>query len=203
MDKKFAPILLVIVLVLLAVAAIYWRGQNPSALPEPQVADGQNQATQQPPTLDTAPVSTADWKTYENRKYGYKIELPRSWGTVSDFDGSYMSEISQDSDYLHLGTDKGLKAQISINDDTNTSKNIANWTDWYVNFFLNTEYKRQAVKIGGLDGVLIITPSSQEYEKLKNKHLYLVENNNRLYEIIFFENDNITDHIISTFKFLK
>jgi hypothetical protein len=34
------------------------------------------------PTTAVSPVSTADWKTYENDRYGFSMKFPSSWGEV-------------------------------------------------------------------------------------------------------------------------
>lgn len=78
--KKLYPILLILALAAITVAVSYWRGQSQSAvMPEQPVSDTQNQVIQPPPILDTAPVSTADWKSYQNEKYGYSISYPNTF----------------------------------------------------------------------------------------------------------------------------
>lgn len=83
--KKFYPIFLIVALATITVGLTYWRGQSqpvvtlPILPPEPPVADAQNQATQPPPTLDTAPVSTADWKTYRNTELGVEFSYPAEY----------------------------------------------------------------------------------------------------------------------------
>src|SRR3989344_2349339 len=69
MYKKFAPILLIVVLAALAVGLTYWRGQS-----------------QEPLLQQTAEtVSTADWKTYNNTSKGYSIKYPSTWKEESGF----------------------------------------------------------------------------------------------------------------------
>ncbi len=84
MNKKFAPVILVVVLASLAVGVSYWRGQGEITLPFARpVTDAQNQVTQ--PTVNTpAPISTADWKTYRNEVYGYSIRYPANWEIIRE-----------------------------------------------------------------------------------------------------------------------
>ncbi len=53
----------------------------------------------EPPNGETAdeakPLSSGNWKTYENKKYGYSLSLPVDWHDTSDLNN--MSIVSDDN----------------------------------------------------------------------------------------------------------
>lgn len=78
--KKLYPIILIVVLAALAVIASLFREQRLCCVDQPMVTEQQNQPQQTPPVSDTAPVSTADWKTYRNNEVGIEFQYPKSIG---------------------------------------------------------------------------------------------------------------------------
>ena len=114
--KKLYPVLLVLILAALAVAATFWRGQNQVASPmEQPITDVQNQVVEPQPAsnpenkFDTAPVSTADWKTY--RGGSYEFRYPKTWSLDETKLNSFYSTFKSDGTHFGIGelpNDKNL-----------------------------------------------------------------------------------------------
>lgn len=123
--KKNNTLLVILLIVLffitsgIAVYALYQNNQLKKQTTQLETQLNQNLSTpnQHPspksklPT-DTIPTSSANltenWKTYENKKYGYSLKNPRDWGEYSMSDFSFSPTISENQ-YLYLGPKESVK----------------------------------------------------------------------------------------------
>lgn len=186
------------IIVLLAVV-VYLLTARRAVSPEVVNNNQANQyqrAKNQDQMEDTTPSKVEEWKTYKNEKFNYVLEIPKEWGSISDYDASYSAIIDNNTSSLILGTEKSHRAEFTISvleNNPNTKYTI----DWYADFYLeNRQYQKESLKIAGKDAVGL---SASKFSDLH--YTYLIEKGNRLYEIGFLKKDNTADKILSTFKF--
>lgn len=85
-DNHWITILAMALFVLTALgstAFLYYQNQQLKAM----LASYQAQAS---PTPIATPDPTANWKTYEDKKYGYEFKYPETWYTGASGDGSIL-----------------------------------------------------------------------------------------------------------------
>lgn len=142
----------------------------------------------------TPTISTADWKTYINTKYGYSLKIPKNYGTLDTFDGSYRSTISETDNLINLGSESNAKSTIVLLSSKST---IADWlkqnnNDWAksdINIGISKNIKAKNVIISGLN----------TYHEFNS--VVLIEKDGNLLEIAEQNNRSILDQILSTFQF--
>ncbi len=208
--KKIYPILLIVVLAALAVGVTYWRGKSQSALPsEPPVADAQNQVIEQPTSnevTDTAPVSTAGWKTYKNKENNYEFKYPSDWFVK---DGSEFHKDYNTGEVIFI-TPKSISGFADLDNikyfnifiyDNSKSLEPENW-------ILN-EYTKGEVAAEN-PSISKMTIGNNNVEKFTADNYpptsYFIFNNKKVLDFLVgykYSNDPLLLSIIASLKFLK
>ncbi|MEK7125621.1 MAG: hypothetical protein AAB880_01770 [Patescibacteria group bacterium] len=199
--KKLYPVLLVLILAALAVAATFWRGQNQVASPmEQPITDVQNQVVEPQPAsnpenkFDTAPVSTADWQTYNVISVGHKLsfEYSKDWVLSEGLDGAYLQP-----------KPGGKGWGVSVSAVTPTS----GWAKGYPEKSYNVEKNRKEQTFsydGGTATRISGNDSSSKYERVYIVYRKNLGKDNYTVELMTagdypFEVE-VLDHIMSTLK---
>jgi hypothetical protein len=146
--------------------------------------------------------STKDWKTYHNERHGYQLTIPKDWGSISVYDGSFTQNIDSDSEgYLVLG-DKNNSEGIIVNVFENEDVNIYS-TNWYIDFYVDKEYIEKVININDFGATEIFIPTSNYATASANRYTYLIEHESSLFEVGFLNKSDTTDQILSTFTFIE
>jgi hypothetical protein len=195
MQKGFAPILLLVGIIVIALigGGVYYLGTKNTSTP----AQNQIAAT---PTPSHLKEPASNWKTYTNTQYGYSIKYPANANfseetfTQSQFYGKSLGAI-------HIG----IPAK-NPNKESPTSK-IVNVYIW--NSSTDQPLYSAAMKHGkyidiGNYKALYDVPLREAGPEQK---IYYIQGPNKFYEIsqddlLPLEESSIFDQILSTFKFL-
>jgi hypothetical protein len=126
---KWKLISLIIIILVVVGGGAYFLIENKILLFQNQQKTIIQTSTKSSPT--SAPISTADWKTYTNSQYGFSIKYPKSWtydvssgvNTIIDFSGP--SSNSHTSIELHIVDPGFISAYyVNIDDAVNQLKNL-------------------------------------------------------------------------------
>ncbi len=161
----------------------------------------------QPQTSDTTDfTNSSNLQRYQNKKYGYTIELPKTWGAIQPYGASF-TELYEDLETIgpNLPTafdDDRNKYYLDIevfSDQTNQRQANETWLDWYkklriknekyesMNYVNDRKYKVTEITLFDEKG---------DYKRSCN----LLEKNNKLYTFCFNRNNNIHTEIIQSIE---
>jgi hypothetical protein len=150
------------------------------------------------PTSATDP--TANWKTYENKQYGFSFKYPQQFITKIETDGGNMGWWSVTVIKI---VDNSYESIFGITDRGGVN---TNYQDWYKQHYANYKNFDLAVKkqrIGNIDVFAFLEPGmgdgdfSYGISSPDNKTYFIYTTPNRI------ETDPLFNQILSTFKFSK
>lgn len=183
---------------------------------EQAVSGTQNQVTQ--PTPDAASVSTADWKTYQNKGYGFEVKYPNEYSVKESKEKNYWYVTA----YLTNGYENIPELMnISIENITQKSDTFEKIIDLQKQGAVSNEreygngykvdLKFDYVNIDGIRSLKV----SWAWNKVppgmaavKDSTSYFLYHNDKLYSLAILglersERRSLSNQILSTFKFLN
>lgn len=143
--------------------------------------------------VSPSPISTADWKTFTNTKYGFSFKYPNDWGVV---EGSEIGVIN-----LAGSTKEGElnPDQTKIVIYQTTIDSVGNLNDYVVNQYEKIVSESNII-VGGFSAKKFV--SQPQIMGTKTTEVFVLKNN-FYYQIICMENSDKLDSILSTFQFTK
>ena len=190
-----SPWLLVtlIVVILAAVGVFGWYSWNKSKTPA--VA---------PAVTPTQTVSTADWKTYTNTKYGYLFKYPSNWfvgGSILDREDVDYST----SDNVCINKEKGCLDAIGFSVIVKDNPSNLDLDAFVTKIEKNSNgdiYKHESLKLAGGDG-LKSTLSSECSGVGCDLLRFYIGRDNKIININYEPGQSVSTYntILSTFKF--
>lgn len=145
---------------------------------------------------------TANWKIYQNSKYGFEMKYPNDWLIEGNQDNVYFkrTDISQEE---MEGKQIGYPLSILIEDTS-----VESILDWFENEFSDRSQdlkpEKQSMTIGGLNAINYSDPISmggcdKTFAAIKNGKLFRFLKHGSTCNY----SDELFTNIISTFKFVK
>ncbi|MDO8639116.1 MAG: hypothetical protein Q7R43_06075 [Candidatus Daviesbacteria bacterium] len=204
MSKGFAPILILVGIVVVALAVGGYLLYQNQVKPVPIVAPQPIAQT------STSPDETANWKTYTNTKYGYSIKYPNDWHIIlpgKDGDKSINiqnyseSEITQqEQQSMSLNPDK-LSVTIGVYDEKAIhSISLDNWlktNGHYVSTIYGSPTSTEYIEVSGLKILKLLYQNSLQF--------YILSNGKNVFYVYYTPNNtsliNTFNQILSTFRF--
>jgi hypothetical protein len=193
MSRSFSYIPLILIIGVITASLVIFIQ---SKLPAQNESQPTTQITPEPTTSSVeSQIDTSDWKTYINKRWGYKLKYPKNWYVVEDTERITMLLL------------QGIKAYPYVED---SSKMIS------ITVFINrrelprpyfppgVEIETKKITIGGVEGkeYLLIRE-----KKITTKRILIENTNGRIYAfIVGMENPQtvkIFDQILKTFEFIE
>lgn len=145
-----------------------------------------------------------EMEKYENNKYGYTIDLPKSWGAIWPYAGNFTDNLSDDLETIgplvpfSYGISPNLDVEVFTNDNSARKAN-QKWIDFYKELRLekNEKYQETPIEINKYPAT--------DIELLNNNGAYqrscwLLENNNKLYTFCFHKENHIALDIVRSIQ---
>lgn len=200
--SKLMILLLFILLVIAGASGIYLSNSKSKPQPTPKPTPTVN-------PLPTPTDETANWKTYENTKYGYTIKLPPNWSmkaATEDPLGETCSAVNGTENILELSKNSikecGFIGEMLPPQDID----ITIWVTSAFQDIYSILSNPGKITIGGIEATRYKFKDNAEFPNVQDTRIYL-NHNNKGYIIYLREDsggnflDLIYNQILSTFKF--
>lgn len=145
------------------------------------------------PVPTPTPYPTADWKTYENIKYGYTVKYPPLLVPVETINDSYLSFLNFEGDT----TPETFSIYVRKSNLDNEIETIRAQTEGHI---LTTLTKTDYIKINGYDAIKL--EYSPDQPEIGPKTTTVAVNNGK-YSYVINTNTEYHDLVLSTFKFIE
>lgn len=144
-----------------------------------------------------------EMESYENKKYGYSLELPKSWGAIQPYGSSFTDNLYDEMETIGplLGNSSDPNEQyidIEVFSDENARRETNQaWIDFYKKFRLEgVKYEATPIENTYSRTEFVLSDDAGQYKRT----CWLMENNNTLYTFCFHRDNNIHWDIIHSIK---
>ena len=194
-QKGLTPML--IVLLVAAVIGGYLIYQNQSAKPtSPIITVASPAPTGAAETVYTEDTRSANWKTYTNTRYGYRVKYPSD---VDFTDTKRGEKINSDNIpslcCIVLSKDPGFYLGIDVSEETKTLEE-------YKNQFLSDE-SGEHYKARDIGMTKFMNEDALTYKKITTSFYVIIKNKMRYIVTTITPDDKLMNQILSTFKFTQ
>lgn len=144
-----------------------------------------------------------EMETYENKKYGYTVQLPKSWGAIQPYGSSFTDNPYDEMETIGplLGNsfnpnEHYLDIEV-FSDKSAKRESNQSWIDFYKKLRLEgVKYETRPIENTYQSTEFVLSDNAGQYTRT----CWLMENNNSLYTFCFHRDNNIHWSIIHSIK---